>query len=87
MQTVRRPVLSIANIEPAQLDSVSDVRRFVGDVLNEVASSRLDPKVGNCVAVLASVMLRCLIEGEQEAIIRQQAERLARLEDATRRRA
>jgi hypothetical protein len=55
------------------LNSVCDVVRLLGETINQVRTGRLGVNVGNCVGVLAGVLLKAIEGGDLE-------QRLAALE-------
>jgi hypothetical protein len=55
------------------LRTVADIAAMLGATINQVRRGELDPKVGNCLAVLSGQLLRALEGGEL-------AQRLAALE-------
>jgi hypothetical protein len=69
----RAPVLP-ADSPDHSLTSVADVVALLGQTINQVRRGELDPRVGNTVGYLGSVLLRALDMGELER-------RLAALED------
>jgi hypothetical protein len=64
----RTPAATLpANSADLPLATVPDVAAMLGDCINKVRRGELDSKVGNCVAVLAGVLLRALEGGELAA--------------------
>jgi hypothetical protein len=71
-----RPAATLGPDAPdLPLSTAEDVVGLLGATINQVRRGELDPKVGNCVAVLAGTLLKALEGGE-----------LARLLDELRRR-
>jgi hypothetical protein len=58
----RRP----AEIPDVPLDSVTDVVKALATTFNDVRSGRLDPKTGNCLALLSGQLLKALQTSELE---------------------
>lgn len=54
---------------PLTLDTVRDVAAFLADTMQKVRSGRMDAKIGNTLAVLASTLLRAMETGQVEARI------------------
>lgn len=63
---------------PLDLHSVSEVVVLLGDVINKVRTGKMDPKLGNTLAVLASTLIRALETGAVEARIADLETRLLR---------
>jgi hypothetical protein len=59
---VKLPVLP-AETPEVPLTSVAEVVRLLGETMNQVRTGRLAVNVGNCLGVLATVLLRAL-EGD-----------------------
>ena len=69
----RTAVTLPADTPDLPLRSVGDIVRALGLTFNHVRTGRLDARVGNCLGVLAGVLLRAVEVGELE-------ERIAALE-------
>jgi hypothetical protein len=61
----RAPVLP-ADAPDLLLTSVADVVALLGQTINQVRRGELDPRVGNAVGYLGSVLLRAIEGGELE---------------------
>jgi hypothetical protein len=75
----RKAAVLPAGTADAPLATAGDVAAFLGQTINQVRKGQLDPKVGNCLGVLAGVLLRALEEGdlaEQLLELRRQVEGL-----------
>lgn len=65
-----------ADTNDLPLATVQDCAAMLGQTINHVRKGQLDPRIGNCLAVLTAQLLRALEEGE----IQQLAARVAELE-------
>lgn len=72
-----RPAAVLPLEEPdADLGTVEGVAAFLGRCVNAVAKGRLDPKVGNCVGLLAGQLMRALADGDIERRLKDLEEKL-----------
>src|SRR5262245_60330037 len=56
----RKAAILPANSPDLPLSSVTDVASFLATAINEVRRGQLDPRVGNCIGVLAGQLLKAL---------------------------
>jgi len=59
-----------------RLDSVATVATFLATTVSTVATGKLDPKIGNCIAVLTGQLIRALEGGDLEGRLKVLEERL-----------
>jgi hypothetical protein len=62
----RRAAVLPADTPDAPLSTLADVAAFLGATANQVRRGELDPRVGNCLAVLCGTLARAIEHGELE---------------------
>jgi hypothetical protein len=67
------------------LQTVGDVTRLLADTINQCRRGQLDPRVGNCLGYLASVMVRAIEGSETERRLAAIEEQMAQTRPAGRR--
>src|SRR5262245_30499956 len=81
-----RPRLCVQPDNPdLPLKTITDVLDLIGSTVNDVRKGKVDPKIGNCIGVLAGVFLRAFeasVLPDEIAALKAQLEELKRDRDA-----
>ncbi len=63
----RPPAIFLLDAEDVPLATVGDVVKALASTFNKVQKGQLDPKTGNCLALISGQLLRAMQEGELAA--------------------